>query len=112
MHELEHHRPEDLAERIAEERVLVWEDERGRVVHLTGHNLPSFGVARVGPVYTPREHRGQGYATAAVAAVSCRLLDRGARVCLFTDQANPTSNRIYEALGYRRVVDLANHVVS
>ena len=67
-----------------------------------------FGVARVGPVYTPQEHRGRGYASAAVAEVSRRLLDEGARVCLFTDQANPTSNRIYEALGYRPVVDMAN----
>jgi predicted GNAT family acetyltransferase len=110
-HEPEHLTPEDMAERIAEERVLLWEDEQGRVVHLTGHNLPSFGVARIGPVYTPREHRGRGYASAAVAAVSRRLLDKGARVCLFTDQANPTSNRIYEALGFRPVVDMANLIV-
>ena len=67
-----------------------------------------FGVARIGPVYTPREHRGRGYASAAVAEVSRRLLDEGVRVCLFTDQANPTSNRIYQALGYRPVVDMAN----
>ena len=66
-------------------------------VHLTGANPPAFGVARVGPVYTPREHRGRGYAGAAVAEVSRRLVAEGARACLFTDQANPTSNRIYEA---------------
>ena len=81
-------------------------------VHLTGHNLPAYGVARVGPVYTPREHRGRGYASAAVADVSGRLREAGSRVCLFTDQANPTSNRIYEAIGYRRVVDMANLVLA
>ena len=32
-------------------------------------------------------------------------------MCLFTDQANPTSNKIYEALGYRPVVDMAHFVV-
>ena len=107
----DHHTLEDMAERIADGRVLLWEDDRGRVVHLTGHNLPAFGVARVGPVYTPPEHRGRGYASAAVAGVSERLLEQGVRVCLFTDQANPTSNGIYTALGFRPVVDMANLVV-
>ena len=53
------------------------------------------------------EERGHGYASAAVAEVSRRLLAAGHRVCLFTDQANPTSNRIYQALGYEPVVDMA-----
>jgi len=47
---------------------------------------------------------------AAVAGVSRIVLARGARACLLTDQANPTSNKIYAALGYRPVVDMA-HVV-
>jgi len=101
---------EDMVERIDAGRVWLWE-VAGEPVHLTGFNAPSFGVARVGPVYTPKEHRGRGFASAGVAEVSRRLLDEGARVCLFTDQANPTSNRIYQALGYRPVVDMANLVV-
>ncbi|MEZ5093819.1 GNAT family N-acetyltransferase [Nocardioides sp.] len=82
------------------------------MVHLTDASEPSFGVSRVGPVFTPREHRGRGYAAAAVALVSARLLEQGVRVCLFTDQANPTSNALYERLGYRRVVDMAEYVVA
>ncbi|WP_227464378.1 GNAT family N-acetyltransferase [Nocardioides lijunqiniae] len=104
--------PADALRRIEEGLVWLWEDEAGRVVHLTAHNPPAFGVARVGPVYTPRDARGHGYASATVAAVSQRLLDEGARSCLFTDQANPTSNKIYEALGYRPVVDMANYRVT
>ena len=106
----EHFSAEEVDERIAGGRVWLWEAD-GTVVHLTGHHGPSLGVARVGPVYTPRAHRGRGYASAAVAEVSRRLRDQGARVCLFTDQANPTSNRIYEALGYRPVADMANLIV-
>ena len=50
--------------------------------------------------------------SAAVAEVSRRLRADGARVCLFTDQANPTSNRIYQAIGFVPVVDMANLVVT
>lgn len=110
MEEGESMEPDEMARRIGEGLVWLWEDE-GRVVHLTAHNPPSFGVARVGPVFTPREARGRGYASATVAAVSQRLLDSGARACLFTDQANPTSNKIYEAIGYRPVEDMVNLVV-
>jgi predicted GNAT family acetyltransferase len=44
--------------------------------------------------------------------VSRRLRADGARVCLFTDRANPTSNRIYQAIGFVPVVDMANLVVT
>ena len=94
--------------KIDGQEVWLWEDAAGEVVHLTAHNPPSFGVARVGPVYTPGAHRGHGYASAAVAGVSRLLREGGAEVCLFTDQANPTSNKIYAAIGYRPVVDMAN----
>jgi RimJ/RimL family protein N-acetyltransferase len=98
----------DALVRIREGVVWLWEDATGDVVHLTAANPPAYGVARIGPVYTPVEHRGRGYASAAVAAVSLLQLRSGLRACLFTDQANPTSNRVYEALGYRPLVDMVN----
>ncbi len=76
--------------------MFLWEVD-GEPVHLTGRNPASYGAARIGPVYTPREHRGRGYASATVAELSRRILDEGDRPCLFTDQANPVSNRVYEA---------------
>lgn len=97
--------------RIVAGEIWFWESPGGVRVHVTAFNPPSFGVARIGPVYTPREHRGNGYAAVAVAEVSRMLLDCGHRVCLFTDQANPTSNALYERLGYRPVVDMANLVI-
>ncbi len=100
--------PESLARRIEGGRVFVWEDLSGEPVHLTAASQPAYGVSRIGPVYTPREHRGRGIASTAVAQVSKLLRDSGEQACLFTDQANPTSNKIYEAIGYRRVVDMAN----
>ncbi len=100
--------PEELLARIEHGDYWFWLDEAGERVHLTGASPASFGVARIGPVYTPPEQRRKGYAGAAVAAVSALLREAGARVCLFTDQANPTSNGVYVALGYRPVVDMVN----
>lgn len=108
----EHVDEDEVGRRIGEGAVWLWEDADGRVVHLTAASSPAYGVSRIGPVFTPREHRGRGYAGAAVAQVSRRLLDEGVRVCLFTDQANPTSNALYERLGYRPLVDMAEVVVA
>ena len=95
-----------VVERKLEEGVLwFWVDDAGRPVHLTGANPPAFGVVRIGPVFTPKEERGRGWAGAAVAEVSRRLRAEGNRVILFTDQANPTSNALYQALGYEPVTD-------
>jgi predicted GNAT family acetyltransferase len=107
-HGREEIQPEDLRKRIEGGSYWFWLDDAGERVHLTGANPPAFGVARIGPVYTPPQQRRKGYAGAAVAAVSRILLDQGARVCLYTDQANPTSNGVYVALGYRPVVDQVN----
>ncbi len=68
--------------------------------------LPGLPLAGVSGVYTPPEQRGHGYASANVAALSQLSLDEGcAAVTLMTDLANPTSNKIYQALGYRPVGD-------
>jgi predicted GNAT family acetyltransferase len=92
--------------------ILLWEDE-GEPVSLAGWGGPTPNGIRVGPVYTPPELRGRGYATAVTAELSQRLLDGrllegGRRFCfLYTDLANPTSNAIYERIGYRRVAESA-----
>jgi GNAT superfamily N-acetyltransferase len=101
-----------MMRRLRAGRVWFWVDEAGERVHLTGANPPAFGVARVAPVYTPPGQRGRGWASNAVAEVSRRIRAEGVRVCLFTDQANPTSNKIYAALGYRPVVDMANLIIA
>ncbi|HEV8402488.1 MAG TPA: GNAT family N-acetyltransferase [Candidatus Limnocylindrales bacterium] len=83
----------------------LWED--GAVVSLAGIGSPTPHGVRVGPVYTPPDRRGRGYASALVAGISQSALDAGRTFCfLFTDLANPTSNHIYETIGYRPVRDV------
>ncbi|MEV0355378.1 GNAT family N-acetyltransferase [Nocardia sp. NPDC050697] len=101
---------DDVRYRIAKGRLWFWEHD-GQPVHLTGTNPAVAGVARVGPVYTPPEQRGRGWASAAVAEASRLLAAPGARVCLFTDLASPTSNAIYRRIGYRPVTDMAELVL-
>ncbi|HEY7042439.1 MAG TPA: GNAT family N-acetyltransferase [Nocardioidaceae bacterium] len=101
----------EMLRKIRAGRLWFWLDGNRRRVSLVGANPPSFGVARIGPVYTPPTERGRGWASNAVAEVSRLVVADGARACLFTDQANPTSNKIYAALGYEPVVDMANLLI-
>jgi len=84
----------------------LWVDD-GRPVSLTGAGGLTPNGIRVGPVYTPPKVRGRGYASNLVASVSQRHLDAGRQfVFLFTDLANPTSNHIYQEIGYEPVIDI------
>jgi predicted GNAT family acetyltransferase len=93
-----------LYRRIAERSVFFWDD---RVpVSIALKTRPTQHGISVGGVYTPPEHRRCGYATSCVAALSQQLLDAGFEYCtLFTDLSNPTSNDIYQQIGYRPVCD-------
>jgi predicted GNAT family acetyltransferase len=83
----------------------LW-DVGGRPVSLVGFGGPTPNGIRIGPVYTPPELRGRGYASALTARVSQQQLDRGRRFCfLYTDLANPTSNAIYRRIGYGQVCE-------
>jgi predicted GNAT family acetyltransferase len=92
-----------IEDRISHGGLTLWE-AGGEPVSLAGCSRPAEGVIRLGPVYTPPEHRGRGYGGAVTAAVSRAALAAGAaHVVLFTDLANRTSNALYHRLGYRPV---------
>ena len=85
--------------------LVIWDD--GQAVSMAGFGGRTPNGIRIGPVYTPPELRGRGYASALTAALTQRLLDEGRQFCfLFTDLANPTSNSIYQRIGYRPVSDV------
>lgn len=87
--------------------LYVW-DVDGEIVATASAVAPTPHGIRVSAVYTPPEHRGHGYASALTAAVTTRQLETGrALVFLYTDLANPVSNRIYQRIGYVPVADVA-----
>jgi len=103
--------PEAEVERFVDGRaagtgsLVLWE-AGGRVTSIAGHAGETPNGARVGPVYTPPELRGRGYASALTAALTSKLLERRRLCFLFTNLANPTSNSIYRRIGYRPVTDV------
>ena len=102
------HMPADGSDRwtdtlMAEDRLRIWyvDDEPVAMAGCTGR---SGDTARIGAVYTPPAHRGRGYASHVTHALSAELLADGiARIVLYTDADNPTSNGIYRALGFEPV---------
>lgn len=103
--------PEGSAERFVEGRTtgsgsfVLWQHDECDV-SIAGHAGETPNGVRVGPVYTPPALRGRGYASALTAALTRQLLERKRFCFLFTDLANPTSNSIYQRIGYRPVTDV------
>ncbi|MDO3645420.1 GNAT family N-acetyltransferase [Nocardia mangyaensis] len=89
----------------------LWE-HAGRPVTLVARQAAVLGWARIGPVYTPPGLRGNGFASALTATVAAEIRAEGADACLFTDLANPTSNKIYQAIGFEPVRDFVHHTLS
>ncbi|MGQ0814387.1 MAG: GNAT family N-acetyltransferase [Gemmatimonadota bacterium] len=96
---------------IANKTVFVWDDDGPKTTALWAGIMPH-GV-RIGFVFTPAEFRGRGYASAVTAGASQRALDRGYDFCcLYTDLGNPTSNAIYQKIGYTPVCDVVDYAIT
>ena len=93
-------------DRIQAGVLILWENEDGVPVSMAARSQPEADMIRVQLVYTPPDQRGRGYAGAATTAVTRDALALGvSAVVLVTDLANPTSNALYQRLGYRPVED-------
>jgi predicted GNAT family acetyltransferase len=99
-----------LPHKIADSTLFVWETEE--VVSMAAIERESRCGAALSWVFTPAHLRRQGYATSCVAALTQRMLDSGKKFCcLYTDLANPTSNSIYQKLGYQPVCDVQDWIL-
>ncbi len=96
----------DHAEAIAEskienEEVYLWENNG--IVAMACSARPTRNCVTINYVYTPKNLRGNGYASSVTHHLSELLLKSYKHCALFTDLANPTSNSIYQKMGYREV---------
>lgn len=94
-----------IADRLAYGGMFVWCLDDGTPVSMAGRSRPAAGAVRIGPVYTPDAHRGQGFGGAVTAVATAAAMALADDVVLFTDLANPTSNALYSRLGFRPVAD-------
>jgi len=102
---------EEARRRVGRRSVFVWDD--GRPVSMAAWAGRTGRGVRVNFVYTPPEYRRRGFASACVADLTQLLLTEGhAFCCLFTDLANPTSNSIYQRIGYRPVCDMSDFILN
>ena len=100
---------ENALGRIPAKMTYFWE-VNGESKAMAALSRPSGRGITINAVYTPVEHRKRGYATALVAAISQEGLNRGKEFCvLYTDLTNPTSNSIYQKVGYTPVCDSRNY---
>ena len=80
---------------------------QGAPISMGGHSdlqiFEGFSIGRVGPIYTPEEFRKKGYASALTSEITKTLISQGALPTLYTQAANPTSNKIYQKIGYTLV---------
>lgn len=94
----------DLQNRISKGLVYLWKNSQGQLVSMNLVTRPTQNGISVGGVYTSPELRGKGYASCVVAATSKKMLDSGRKFCvLYTDTNNPTSNSIYQKIGYKEI---------
>ncbi|MFI7526255.1 GNAT family N-acetyltransferase [Nocardia salmonicida] len=107
------HRLDETAmrKRIEAGTSWLWEHD-GAPVTLVARHAAVLGWARIGPVYTPPRYRGNGFASALTATVAARIRAEGADACLFTDLANPTSNKIYQRIGFEPVRDFVHYALT
>jgi predicted GNAT family acetyltransferase len=94
---------------IAKQALYFWDNNQA-VSMAVAQRETARGIC-VSMVYTPRHLRNQGYATSCVAALTQRMLESGKRFCsLYTDLANPTSNSIYQKIGYQPICEVQDWV--
>lgn len=94
----------NLARRIERGFVRLWDD--GGAVAFVGFGQGDAETVRIAPVYTLPHFRGRGYASAMVGELARQLRRGGTRaIFLTTDVANPTSNGVYQRIGFRAVAD-------
>lgn len=93
---------EKAQQMIHSNRLYVWEDQE--IVSMAASTRATRHGITINAVFTPTRFRQKGYASSCVASLSQQLLDQGYQFCsLFTDAANPTSNKIYQKIGYYEV---------
>jgi ribosomal protein S18 acetylase RimI-like enzyme len=82
----------------------IWED--GQLMASAGTHVVSrrYGVAAIGAVITRPSHRGRGLGALVLSALCRRLADEYETIGLNVETSNESALRLYDRLGFRRVL--------
>lgn len=94
----------NLRRKIKEAYLYVLEVD-GEIVSMTERVRPLKHSETVSLVYTPVDKRNQGFATRIVEYVTEEIITEGKTATLYTDLSNPTSNKVYQQIGYKPYCD-------
>jgi hypothetical protein len=76
----------------------------GEFISAATNNRQTENSGCISWVYTPKNYRGNGFGSLVTALVTREILNSGKKFCnLFTDLSNPTSNGIYQNIGYKLI---------
>ncbi|MDW0112780.1 GNAT family N-acetyltransferase [Sporosarcina saromensis] len=89
---------------IAAREIFLWVNG-GEVVSMMKKARPTENSVTISLVFTPKAERKKGYARTMVLEGSKELLKDYQFCVLYTDMLNPTSNKIYQEIGYKRIAD-------
>lgn len=91
--------------KIEGQMIYVIEDS-SQIVSMAGLSRDIETSCSVNLVYTPPQYRKRGYGSIITAKLTQKLLADGKlETNLYTDMNNPTSNKIYQDIGYQFVAD-------
>ena len=106
VHNHDRHAERDMEKLLAKNNLFLWQNAKGEYVSMAAQVRTSWNTASISRVYTPPEHRGHGYARCVTGMLSQKIMSEQQRSCnLFVDVNNPTSNYVYQSLGYYKVAE-------
>lgn len=96
---------EKSIDRLLENKSLfVLQNSKKEIISMAANTRSTLNGGTISLVYTPKEFRGFGHASTTVSLLSDILIKNGKKfTCLFTDLTNPTSNSIYQKIGFIKI---------
>lgn len=88
---------------IENKAIYLLKNKKGDIVSMAANSRRTTNGGTISLVFTPPEFRGQGLGSSVTAKVAKLILKDKKFANLFTDMSNPTSNSIYQKIGFKMI---------
>jgi ribosomal protein S18 acetylase RimI-like enzyme len=90
-----------VEEECRDGHTYLWKDASGELRFRASVSAITADAAQVSGVYTPPEHRNQGFARRGLTELCLRLFERSRSACLFVNDFNLSALAVYRRIGFR-----------